>query len=271
VPAFSRLRGQTNRGDQYMKIIRSVLVAAAACLLLQSASASADESPPTLVRTYVLIAKPGSGDALHKALKAHGEWRLRNGETWSWHIYTRLAGEGQPGTYVIRSSGHRWSDFDAYEAFNQQAFAHYDQTVTPHVAHTEAHLSRFLPDVSHWPEDAGPYSMFWVYTYDIRPGGMRPAMAALRKFNEQLRAGGWDEVWGWEVNMTGTPSLTLVSPGASWADFADPPRSAFEVIADQIGEEEAVRLWRSFFRYVRSMDSSIWAEAADLRVMPTGQ
>jgi len=245
-----------------------LIAAAAACALLQPVVATAEEAPAVLVRAYVLVAKPGGGDALHKALKAHGEWRVKNGESWQWHIYTRVAGEGAPDTYVIRSGPKQWADFDAYREFNAKALPHFQRTVSPHVAHSEAHLSRWANDLSNWPEEAGPYSMFWVYDYHLRPGGMRPALAAIGKIGANLKAGGWETVHGWEVNMTGSPSVSLVVPSADWAGFADPAKSAFEVLAEQLGEEAAGKLWHSFFERVKSMDSSIWVEASDLAVTP---
>jgi hypothetical protein len=249
-----------------MKSLSLLFAAAAACLLLQPAAAPAEEAPPDLVRSFVLVPQPGAGEALHQALKAHGEWRLENGETWDWYIYTRVAGEGSFDIFVIRSGGQRWADFNAYSEFGEKALPHFNETVAPHLAHIEGHIHRWALEISHWPDDAGPYSMFWVYDYQLRPGGSGAAMAALKEITGRLREAGWQRVYAWEVNLTGTPSLTLVVPAADWSGFEDPARTATEVLADALGEEAARLLWASFTDQVTSIDSSIWVEVPELRV-----
>lgn len=242
------------------------LATAAACLLVQPAILHAAETQPSIVRSFTLVAKPGADEALRKALKEHGEWRANNGEPWDWHIYMRVAGTGPMGTYVVRSEPQRWADFKAYSEFGLKALPHFNKTVASHLAHNEAHVQRWAPDISYWPEDAGPYSIFWVYNYRIRPDGIDAAMAALQDIAGRLRAADWPLVYGWEMNLTGAPSLTLVLPAIDWSGFESPARSATEVLAPAIGEQAAQELWGEFSSQVEAIDSSIWMELPELRV-----
>jgi hypothetical protein len=249
-----------------MKSTILALATVAACLMLHSPIAPAEEAQPHLVRSFVMVAKPGADDALSKALKSHGEWRAKNGDTWDWFIYTRVAGVGPMATYVVRSGPQRFADFEAYTEFGLKALPHFNQTVGPHLAHNEAHIQRWAPDISHWPEDAGPYSMFWVYEYQLRPGGSDAAMAALKEIARRLREANSPLVYAWEMNLTGPPALTLVLPAADWSGFESPARSATEVLAPAIGEQAARELWGAFTAQVESLDSSIWVELPELRV-----
>jgi hypothetical protein len=251
------------QGRPGMKPYLAILAAAAATLLLQPATALA-ENEPNVVRSYLVVAKPGAMEELHQGLREHGRWRLEHGESWDWFIYSRVAGEGHPGTYVIRSFGHRWADLDAYEEFNQAALPHYMQTVAPHTMHSEAHLHVWDAELSNWPEDAGPHSLFWVYAYQLKSGTVRAARAALEQILGHMKAGGWNEVFGWEWTTTGSSSLSLVVPSADWAGFDGP--QAYQVLVEQVGENAARELWAAFFDHVKKMESSVWREVPELRV-----
>jgi hypothetical protein len=247
-----------------MKLNTAILVAAA--LLLQPLSALAQEEAPAVTRSYVVVAKPGEVEALHRGLREHGQWRLEHGESWDWFIYSRTAGEGHAGTFVIRSFGHSWGDLDAYEEFNQAALPHYMQTVAPHAMHNEAHLHRWDAGLSNWPGEAGPFTRFWVYDYRLKPGRARAARAAMEEIVEQMQAGGWDRIFGWEWNLTGASALTLIIPSADWAGFEGP--EPYQVLVDQVGQSGARELWAAFFDNVTKIESSVWTEVPELRVTP---
>ncbi|MGI9263710.1 MAG: hypothetical protein ACR2QU_02200, partial [Gammaproteobacteria bacterium] len=162
-----------------MKILKLRFLPAVVCVSLLGIGGVQAADDPNLARVWAVTPKPGMDQQLEDAMKAHNKWRVDNGDPWSWSTYHRSTGDDL-GTWFIRSGNHTYADFDAYgdSEFAKKAYEHWMANVEPYVANSASHLSENLPDLSHWPADAGPHEWYWVYTYKLKPGNGRAFVAA---------------------------------------------------------------------------------------------
>jgi hypothetical protein len=124
------------------------------CLLV-AGFAGAQEAPGTISRVYTFKVKPGMEQQFEDAVKEHFAWREEQGDTWTWMAFTYETGE-RTGQYGFVSSGHHWSDFDAYDANMRDAVtANFRQTVWPYVDSMENVINESLPDFSKPPGYSG--------------------------------------------------------------------------------------------------------------------
>ncbi len=246
------------------KKLMLTFLAVAGLILSPLAGFSADE--PNLARMWVVTPKPGMDTELEQAMKKHNAWRIENKDPWSWNTYHTVTGDGLDAWY-IRSPGHSYADMDAYgdSDFSKKAYEHWMENVDKYVETYRGHLAEFAPEISHWPEDAGPYDWFWVYTYHLKPGGGRPYFAAVKAVTDALREAGWEEVWSFIWQLDGdVPAMSLVIPEKNWAGFAGPETGAYETISQAMGKDKADAMWAEMFKHVKSATSTIYHRHADM-------
>ena len=103
------------------------LVVATAAVMLTGIPAHAQDA--TYARSYTVTPKDGMVAQFEAALQAHTRWRTENNDPWTWGVSTFEVGEAV-GRYAIRSGGHSWADFDAYDAgFGPEGLVHWNATV----------------------------------------------------------------------------------------------------------------------------------------------
>ena len=103
------------------------LVVATAAVMLTGIPAHAQDA--TYARSYTVTPKDGMVPQFEAALQAHTRWRTENNDPWTWGVSTFEVGEAV-GRYAIRSGGHSWADFDAYDAgFGPEGLVHWNATV----------------------------------------------------------------------------------------------------------------------------------------------
>lgn len=250
-------------------LIKSFLILVATAFVTSSALADGHEMPGPLTQHYTLKPKPGHFGQLMAALKAHTEWRKENGDPWSWNVYGVATGY-RLGEVDIRSSGHHWADFDAYfgSEFDQQATAHYFETVAPHVADSHAMIDEWDPEISAWSEGGPDYKLFALTHYWLKPGHYGKWRAAVKKIHEALQANDWPEAYGFVSLVSGgtVPQVTLVLPRTGWADMEDPEKLPQEVTKEALGEEESDKIWADFIGSVRKTKTEVVQHMPDLSV-----
>lgn len=242
------------------------LVLTAALTLLANAAAAQN-----LVTTYVMKPKPESASVLESAVRAHSEWRERNGDPWSWDLW-QVANGTNVGEFHARSDGHTWADYDAYNSseFAARANAHFNATVGPLLAGTEAFISETDPDLSMLP-DAAP-RVADVTTYYLRPGQEQTFREVVRRFREAAPDQGWTSPYAVAAIRSGGqgPAMTIVALCPDWDCLGGPGMSPGEVLTAAYGEEEGMRLLERFADAYTHSESFIAVHRPDLSV-PAGR
>ncbi len=249
-----------------------LLTACAAVLGVMSVGASFAEDAPTLAKMWRITPEPGMSDALKSALKAHAEFRTENGDPWSWNMYQLVTGE-MDGSWYIRSFPHTWADMDAYRDsdFTEKALTHWNATVRQFVASYGASISRYVPEISNWPEGA-TYAYYWVYTYHIRPGRTQAFKSAAQAITDVLKAEKWNDTWAFTEGLTGdSQTFSLVLGEDGYAGFAAPDSNAYQTVAAAKGEDAAKALWAAFSDNVKRIESQIYERHADMSVAAAGK
>ena len=201
-----------------------------------SAAASGQDN---LARTYNVTPKAGMAAQFETALREHAQWRTANNDPWTWSVSAAETGENL-GTYGIRSGGHSWADFDAYDAgFGPEGLVHYNATVAPLVESTTSIISRTDEDLSRLPPDGFNLAFVTITKFQLRPGREDEFNQLQRQAKEILTEGGFRGYWVWASPVSGGgpgPYINLVVLNSSWEDMAEDP--SFEaVMMAKLGEE----------------------------------
>ena len=177
------------------------------------------------------------------ALRDHAKWRAENEDPWDWSVSAHETGENL-GAFSIRSGGHSWADFDAYDAgFAQQGLTHWNATVAPLVESISSAITSTNDALSNGPP-ANWSSFITVTRYHLRPGREAEFNRLVAQATELVR----DKIegyWVWSSSMTGGgpgPYMDLVSFAQNWSDMAAPDPS-FEALMMQEMGAEAFQEW----------------------------
>jgi hypothetical protein len=174
------------------------------------------------------------------ALKAHIQWRADNGDPWTWGVSSVEVG-ADLGEYRIRSAGHSWADFDAYDAdFGPRGLLHWNATVAPLVEGVSSSISGSNPALNN-PAPAGtPLAFVTVNVYSLRPGREQDFAGAAASATEILVKHDFGGHFVWTTPITGGgpgPTMSLVTLHSSWADMAEPNPTFPSIMIEELGED----------------------------------
>ncbi len=239
-----------------MKIKFFALVAAS---LLAGAVFGQEEAPGTLARLFVVTPKAGMDEQFQRAFEEHVKWRAENGDPWSWNTYHQVLGDDLDSFY-IRSAGHKWAEFDAYNEFGARAIEHWNTNVHPYVAGITSSMDDLNTEVLHWPEDDSDMAYFWVYEYHLKPGHTDAFFKAVKGIHEKVRAANWPQYYAFITHLSGEdlPAVSLVIPKKDMGGFAGPEKSPMEVIAETSGEKTARKLFDDLFATIDTTHSALY-------------
>ncbi|GAA4886972.1 hypothetical protein [Ferrimonas pelagia] len=216
-------------------------------------AAQADES---LADMWFVTPNPGQSDQFEQALKTHLRFRQQNEDPRQWQVFVQVLGD-QMDTYVIRNCCFGWDEIDGYRAWSveQQAGAHWQETVAPLVATISHNYSSLDVANSHWPQDTSDYHYFGVTQYQIRPGHAAGVQSDVKALSEQAKAMEWPYHWSWSRPVAGAPSLMLVIPYRDHSAMAPADPNFFEALKQHMNSEKrAAKLmesWSSHFSATR--------------------
>jgi hypothetical protein len=213
--------------------------AAVAVSVLISSTALAQAPATTVARTYTIKVKQGMGTQFEAALLEHAQWRAANGDPWDWNVTMRETGEDL-GIFGIRSGGHSWADFDAYDAgFGPQGLVHWTETVQPLVESVSSAITTTDQELSNPPPDGFASAFVTVTTFHLRPGRGAEFNQLIAQATEIIRdklAGYW--VWSSAISGGGPgPYINLVGFSENWAGMADPDPSFDAIMIQEMGED----------------------------------
>lgn len=204
----------------------------------------------TLSRTWVVMPKRGMEAQFESALKAHAAFRMANKDPWDWSVFVYETGP-KTGGYNIRSGGHSWADFDAYDAassFQQAAMTHWNSTVAPLIGSIESMITQVDTTISRWPADWDAINFVTSTTYRVRPATREQFFADVRTAHATLTAAGWTNNYAWAMPVSGgTPGEVWIAGfHTNWADMAEPDPNFFQVMTKQLGEKK-MKEWMDHF------------------------
>jgi hypothetical protein len=217
------------------------LAVAAAALAWNEAAAQ------TVARSYWFTPPPGQAAAFEQALTAHAAWRKQAGDPWSWEVYQVVNGD-RLGTFVARSSGHTWADLDAYDSgFGPTGSQHFGTDVAPHLASETSAIT--VVDTAHMilPDKPEGYAMVEVVTFHLKADQIQAFDRAVDQVHKAILASKWPVHYAWEMPMNGGRGedrfLAIFHP--NWADFEPVEPSMEAMLAEQLGKDRAMELFRT--------------------------
>jgi hypothetical protein len=221
-----------------------------------------------LVQVREITPKPGTASQLEAALQQHARWREAHGDPWRWDVYEVVQGD-RPRTYILRSTGHTWADFDRYDdGFGPKAEQHWRATVAPMVASAKTYVTERDTSLTHLPDDLSDYNLFDVYTYQIKPGHQDEFVEAYGKGFEAIMQATDDRYYALLRVRNGAHEgdTRVVILRKGWADFETPNPSRPEIIQNAYGKETSAQLYEQLNGAYRSSRNLVGRFRPDLSV-----
>jgi len=241
----------------------------AAMLLLLPVIAMAQNSPPPLAEMWNISPKAGHGQELYKAIGEHMKFRSENGDPRDWNVYTPVLGD-ELSRIGVRYCCINWADVDAYREWsdsNEAVGKHFSEHVAPHMENVGHYFSVLDWSNSNWNDSDGPYELFAVTEFNIKPGHAAEFDAARDKMSQIAINQGWakDHVWAWTSRVGGSPQEGIVIPHKNFASMDRDEDSFFRFLADKLNSEEAAAdLLGQFTKASVSTNYQIWEIQRDI-------
>jgi len=249
---------------QYVSAVLALLVCCAPLF-----AGAQEKNEGKLARVYTMVPKHGSGQALWEALKAHAAYRTQQGDPWTWRMYSVVNGKGL-GNYVVRSGGHHWADFDAYDTASAKLnlSEHFNKTVQPHLAYVSSTINMDDDAHSHWVDNDN-YRLFSITRYAIIPGKIGQFETALGEIHKGLQKQKWAKSYAFVnvVNGASGPTRILVLPRENWANFEAPKPSVMQVLASEYGKDKTEDMLNRYGSSYSSAQSSVIRYLPELSVL----
>ena len=208
--------------------------------------------------------KPGNSEKFETTLKRHWGWHEKQGETWSYLVWTVDTGKND-GAYEIVSFGHTWKEVDESNALvagtppPEEDPEPYQQTV-------QESYYRYRPDLSIGSSVQQPSLVASVTQILLRPEAIQDFEIVLQRIKRSLP--NTDGVTALSAQcyelVTGgdKPQFLLIEQHRDWASFNG--SSELDALRKgnhgEIPEEIVNRFWNS----VRSIYSESWHYRSDL-------
>ncbi|MBT8086134.1 MAG: hypothetical protein HKN35_13430 [Woeseia sp.] len=245
----------------------SVLILFAATPL--SVLAEHHEKQPELDDVWMVLPKKGMEAEFSEAVKAHMEWRERQGESRGWDAYTVVLGDN-PNIYMFRAGLFDWPEMDGFvKEDGEKGFGkHWNDNVHQYVDHYHHYFERMDFEHSNWPEDENDFKYYGVTTWVWKEDAGSESSEARKTISKILLDEGWGEQgnnWLWHSRIGGKPELKIVSGFENFADMARPEVSLYEFLSEHMGSGEEVQaMFDAFNSGFASSDYTVWAHNEEL-------
>jgi hypothetical protein len=225
---------------------------------------------------WVLTPKADHSDELRDGIKKHMAFRQENGDPRSWQAYTPQLGE-ELSRVAIRYCCINWADVDSYREWSmgaEEVADHFDEHVAPHVGHAAHYFESIDWANSHWNQDGGPYRLYAVTEFHVKPGHNAEFNAALDKMSQIAIEQGWASdrrSWLWMTRIGGSGQTAVVVPHRDYASFDQEEDTFFRFLSEHLGsEDKAAELLRRFGAATSGSDFQIWVHRTDLSMPEEG-
>jgi hypothetical protein len=240
-----------------------VLSVLAVLIFATPAVSMAQDSPPPLAEMWLVTPKADHGTDFYKALAEHMAFRSENGDPRKWEAYSPMLGDDLK-RLAIRYCCFTWADQDAYREWSDQAEAidaHFNDNVAPHVEKWAHYFETMDWENSHWSEESGPFKMFAVTEFNVKPGHAGEFNAAREKMSQIALNQGWatnEHLWIWASTIGGKPQESIIIPHKNFASMERDEDSFPSFLAKHMGSEAASALLKQFANATWSSNYQTW-------------
>lgn len=248
------------------------LTASLTTLMLGLVMLAGTAQAQNLARSHTFTPKQGMGAQFETAFKQHIELRKAEKDPWAWAVLTYETGPNI-GSYLVRSGGHSWADFDAYEqesAFRTKVMAHWNTVVRPLIEEVSSAIIVTDTTMANWPSDWDKINFVTLTTYRVPPAMRGQFFDHIKIAHTNLMAGGWPNYYGWSWPVSGGTSSEVTVAGfhENWADMAAPSPSFGEIMTKALGEKKMKEWGDGFVKTFARVDNVTLRWRKDLSVMP---
>ncbi|GET33658.1 hypothetical protein PbJCM13498_25210 [Prolixibacter bellariivorans] len=225
-----------------------------------------------LAKVYFIKVKNGESGAFQTALKQHAQWRMENGDPWSWNVYEVVNGKNM-GDFIIRSGGHSWADFDSYQDFNAKGSAEFGKNVSPYIAKITSTISANDTTLVNWYPNNNDVNLVQVYMYKLKPGHGADFYKAISEYGKAIKKENRKDYYGviWTVNGGASELIAeLVFPYKNWAEMEGPKEKWRDFTKRVLGEEKAKKVSEEFMNSYSDVHGFIVHRRKDLSVTKKG-
>lgn len=255
-----------------LPLARRPFLVAATLLLLPTSAAAQGMSGGNVSEIVRISVRDGHGVEFEEGVKRHMEMAEDQGNPSPWLVWEVMTGE-RTGEYVVGTFGHAWSDFDVMPDDPQRAQQSFTRNVEPHLAAAEVSFWTLREDLSAAMPEGEPTPFLQVYHYMPRPDGAMTAEQGFTQVKEAALAADWPgATWMIQQLVNGGPGphYAVVIPTESFADMEEPSPSMYEMLVEEMGEDETNAMFEAFVGAMRSEASEMFAFRRDLSYLPAG-
>lgn len=247
-----------------MKRITTAICALGICLAPAGALLADEHEEGDVGRIYIVNVKDGHGEQFREGVKEWMDCYGENGGSKAWNVW--WAETGLMGRYAFTTGGHKWGVFDEEEAADEACSEIFYQKFLPHIDHTHAEFTEYMPDVSY--EKEGDINVVHVIDFEIK--NMRRFMGAIGKVAEAARAGEWHDGHYWYSVSAGgrkASDVFVVLPEADFAGFED-DEGFWDMVEEHHGEDAMEDIRADFVATIEKSWSNIWRKVPELSYSP---
>lgn len=208
-----------------------------------------------------------------QGVKRHQEMGAEQGNPSAWLVWEVMTGT-RTGEYVVGTFGHAWADFDVMPDDPQAAERSFEQNIRGHVENAEVSFWTLRRDLSaSAPGEDEPTPFLQVYHFMPTSAGVPVAEETFGRVLAAAQEAQWPgATWMVHqlVNGGPTPHYAVAIPAESFADMEEPSPNMYEMLVEQMGEDETNEMFGAFTSALRGEDSEMFAFRRDLSYMPEG-
>jgi hypothetical protein len=249
-----------------------VFLSLVALALAVAVPAGAQTNSKNIARIYTIKTKPGQAQQWEAGFKKLQSWEHQQNLPGTLYVWSVISGPNY-GDYILGTFGHDWADFDEMQARGEKSGVGKEigETVAPYTASVGISYYAFQTDLAITPPDPNkpPLPMSEVNFFTLKPGGLGPAINAIKQVNAAIKKTHWpgaDNPGGWYVLVNGGegPQLVLSGDLKNWAAMKLPTPSFLEMLEQVYGKAGAHAIMHKFYSHVRSESNELIRYRPDL-------
>ncbi|MGI9628948.1 MAG: hypothetical protein ACR2QM_19105, partial [Longimicrobiales bacterium] len=160
-------------------------------LMVIAAVSPVEATAQSVALRYWLTPKPESSHEVEAALTEFTEWLRQEGEPWRWSVFRVIVGD-QSGSWVLRSGGHTWQEFDERgPGLGPRSWSRFEASVLPLLESATLQVEQTNETLTSRPEQGGGTTVFHITEWDLEPEGavaFQQAVTSIMESHEQAGA-----------------------------------------------------------------------------------
>ncbi|MGD2067835.1 MAG: hypothetical protein PVI57_04055 [Gemmatimonadota bacterium] len=256
-----------------LRLPARVLLLATTLALLPAPALAQGVSGGDIAEIVRIQVRDGHRYEFEEGVKRHQAMSMEQGNPSAWLVWEVITGT-RTGQYVAGTFGHAWADFDVMPDDPQAMDRSFMQNIRAHVTKAEVSFWTLRQDLSASPPGEGPPPPFLqVYHFMPTSAGVPVAEETFGRVVAAAEAAQWPgATWSVHQLVNGGPSphYAVAIPAESFADMEEPSPNMYEMLIEQMGEDETNEMFGAFSAALRGEDSEIFVFRPDLSSIPDG-